>query len=140
MDIMDSCRDCVFITHTGEGYARARTMNKLQDNDRSGGIMWFATDRKSRKAKEIKANPRTTLFFTHAGTHDHVCVFGVSAIAAEPEVKERFWKDEWSRYWKGGPQDPDYVLVKFIPEKGEFFFNEEAQTGVIDFKAGREAG
>lgn len=132
--IIDECRDCVFITQLKDGHSRARTMNKLQDKDRSGGIMWFATEKKSRKAEEIKLNPKVTLFFSQPETLDHACVFGTAVIIEDAETKQRFWHDDWLKYWKEGPLSPDYVILKVVPEKGEFFLNAEIQTGTINFQ------
>jgi general stress protein 26 len=131
--IIDECRDCVFITQSPGGFARARTMNKLQDKDRSGGIMWFVSEKKSKKAAEISANPKVTLFFSQPESLDYACVFGKAEIVEDPETKQRFWNDDWLKYWKNGPEDNNYVLIKVLPEKGEFFLNEEIQAGKIDY-------
>jgi general stress protein 26 len=131
--IIDECRDCVFITQTAEGFARARTMNKLQDKDRSGGIMWFATEKNSKKAAEISANPKVTLFFSQPQSLDYACVYGKAELVEHPEVKQRFWQDDWLKYWKEGPESGNYVIIRVLPEKGEFFLNNEIQTGNIAY-------
>ncbi len=131
--IIDGCRDCVFITLLQDGRCRARTMNKIQDMNRSGGIMWFATDSKSRKISEIAANPRVTLFFAHPETFDHACISGKAQVVRDAENRLRFWNDDWYRYWKAGPKSEEYVLIKVVPEKGEYFLNEEVMSGEISF-------
>ncbi len=132
--IVDECRDAVLITRGNGGFARARTMNKLQDKDKSGGIMWFATEKKSRKIKEIQKDPKVTVFFSHPASFDYVCVFGKAEILTDNGTKHRFWNDSWVKYWKDGPDSGDYVILKVVPERGEFFFNAEVQSGNIDFK------
>ena len=60
--IIDGCVNSVFITHSKDGFAHARTMNKLLDRDAGAGVFWYATHIRSRKIAEIKENPKVTLF------------------------------------------------------------------------------
>ena len=133
-NIIESSRESVFITHAGNGYARARTMNRIQDYERAGGVFWYATERRSKKVKEIKENSKVTLFFTHPESADFANVFGTAEIVDDKETRYRFWNDEWKQYWKGGPDDPEYVLIRVNPESGEYFFNAEVKQGKIEFK------
>ena len=135
--LIDSCRDAVLITIDSSGLAVPRVMNKVQDNERSGGVFWFATMHDSQKVKRINNNNRVSIMFYDAKTGDCANVYGTALILTDTETKERFWNDDWKEYFPGGATDPVYCLIKVTPEKGDFFFNQEDKSGIISYFAGK---
>jgi len=131
--LIDSCRDAVFITMDDKGIPVPRIMNKIQDNERSGGVFWFATTLDSEKVKRINNNSKVSLMFYDPKSCDCANVYGSAQIITDTEAKERFWNDDWKQYFPGGASDPVYCLIKVIPEKGDFFFNAENKSGVISY-------
>jgi len=135
--LIDSCRDAVLITTDSSGLAVPRVMNKVQDNERSGGVFWFATMHDSKKVQRINNNNRVSIMFYDAITGDCANVYGTALILTDTETKERFWNDDWKEYFPAGAADPMYCLIKVIPEKGDFFFNQENKSGIISYFAGK---
>jgi len=79
--------------------------------------IWFATSAKSNKTRQINANPNVaTLFFEETKV---VRIFGSAVIIDDQAVKTDLWEDEWARYWKEGPGDPDFVLIKITPDEAD---------------------
>ncbi len=119
------------ITFAPEGYARARTVSRL--NDLSEGYLDFATGRKEKKTGEIAADPRVTLFFVDPETRDHASVYGKAKLVDDPAVKALRWREEFRRYWPGGSEDPDFIVIRVEPVRGEYLLAEPEITGEVRF-------
>ena len=81
-------------------------------------IVWFATNRVSRKAREIQNNPNICVYYA-----DHVKAAGYVAINGKAEIiddREMLVKKK-REYWEQSV--PDWknilVLIKIVPEKLE---------------------
>jgi general stress protein 26 len=121
-NIMEMTRFCVLITLDESGHPRARTMDPfLPDEDM---VVWMGTFRATRKVRDIRNDPRVTLYYAHPENAGYVCLYGTARIVDDPAMKEKWWKDEWEQIY---PQrETDFILIAVKPERLE----------VIDYSRG----
>ena len=88
-----------------------------------GDTLWFATGTGSPKTRHIEANPNIDIQYQVAPPDFvHILVRGKAEIIREPAEKKRVWDVidyDLSQFWSGGPEDPNYTLVKVHPERVE---------------------
>ncbi len=48
----------------------------------------------------------------------------------DPDLKKRIWQDEWKMHWPGGPEDPEFIILKLLPERTKGWYKE----GAFEFK------
>jgi general stress protein 26 len=105
-------------TSSPEG-ARVRIVHPTWE----GETLWFATGTGTPKALQIAADPRVDLQFQVAPPDFvHVLVRGKAQIVKDAAEKKRVWDVidyDLSAFWKGGPSDPNYTLVRIDPERVE---------------------
>jgi general stress protein 26 len=114
-EIMSSQTYCAIVTVDESGRPRARTMNPFSPEDDL--TVWFATISRSRKVREIRANPQVCLYYA-----DHKEATGSVMIAGRAElVDEMSEKKKRERpYWKDSFPDWKYLLlIKVVPERIE---------------------
>ncbi|MHB1045674.1 MAG: pyridoxamine 5'-phosphate oxidase family protein [Thermoanaerobaculia bacterium] len=111
--VMTSQTYCALITHDASGRPSVRTMNPFPPEDDL--TVWFATNDRSRKVAEMRANPRVTLYYAdHANASGYVSLSGRAVLVDdEAEILKRK-----RAYWDTSfPGLKNLVLVKVVPEK-----------------------
>jgi len=88
-----------------------------------GRILWFATGASSPKLAQIEADPRVDVQFQVAPPDFvHLLVRGRARAVRDPAEKKRVWDVidyDLAQFWRGGPEDPEYVPVRITPERVE---------------------
>ena len=103
------------ITIDGQGFPKSRMMENTAVGDDL--IFYFATFASSDKVAEIKAQSRVNVFLYRPEDHSSISVSGMAEIVTDDDVRQARWQEKWSGFWKQGPTDPEYVLVKVVPQK-----------------------
>ena len=111
---MKLCRKltyCALVTLDFTGQPHVRTMDPFPQNDEF--ITWFATSRTSRKAKEIKNNPRVCVYYAdHVSAKGYVNITGTAEIIDDKELLLKMKRE----YWNGIPDwQNKFVLIKVVP-------------------------
>ena len=103
------------ITIDENGIPKGRMMENLPVKEDL--VFWFATGAQSNKLKEIKKNSQASVFVYRPADHSSVSALGKAEIVTDDALRKQYWKEKWSAYWKTGPTDPAYVLIKIVPKK-----------------------
>jgi len=89
-EIIDAAGSCALITLDDEGQPRARTMDPFSPKD--DFTIWFGTNTKSRKVKQIKNEPRVTLYYFDKPSSSYVTIHGKAIIIDDAKEKMKYWK------------------------------------------------
>jgi len=121
-DIMTAQTYCALITLDAAGRPQVRTMNPFApDEDMT---VWIATNTNTRKAEEIRRDPRVTLYYADdAKPTGYVAMTGRATLVSDmDEIRKRH-----RAYWdQAFPGLKDLVLIKVVPER----------IDVVNYKAG----
>ena len=118
LDFIGSYEYSNLITLAEDGTPRGRMMAHLPVKDDM--VIWYATGSQSRKVVEIEKNSAASVFFYRPTDHSSVSALGNAEIVKNDETRKKMWQDAWSVYWKEGPSDPAYCLIKIVPQKMEY--------------------
>jgi general stress protein 26 len=114
-EIMTNTRYCALITTGRNGRAKARTMDAFAPE--ADMTVWLATNPRSRKAAEIRRNPKVTLYYFDRESAAYVTIYGTARLVTENAEKARRWKDDWKAFYPD--RDKSYLLIKVTPERLE---------------------
>ncbi len=110
-EIMTAAGTCALITLDSEGIPRVRVMSPfIPENDLT---VWFGTNPKSRKVKQIKNDPRVTLYYLDSDASGYVMIHGIAQIVDDQTENGKRWKDEWEAFYPNRPEG--YLLIKVSP-------------------------
>lgn len=114
-EIINETTYCGLVTIDSTGQPQIRTMNPFPVKE--DFVIWFATSRTSRKAREIKNNPKVCVYFAnHVNAKGYVNVNGSASVIDNKELLIQMKRD----YWNGIPGWQDkFVLIKIIPKSIE---------------------
>ena len=103
------------ITIDADGLPKGRMMENNPVGDDL--LFYYATGAQSNKVQEIRNNPNASAFYYRPSDHSSISVQGIAEIVTDETVRQEKWKDKWSAYWKQGPSDPAYTLIRIVPGK-----------------------
>lgn len=103
------------ITIDDSGIPKGRMMENLPVEEDL--VFWFATGNQSSKVQEIRNNPNASVFLYRPSDHSSISALGSAEIVTDDAVKREKWRDKWTVFWKDGPSDPAYTLIKVVPKK-----------------------
>ncbi len=113
--IMEGAKCRVLVSVDEDGKPHAREMDPFPPED--GLVIWFATNPKTRKVKQIKNNPNVAVFYYDTKASSYVSINGKAHLVNDPAEKEVHWKEYWKRYYPD--REKDMILIKVIPERLE---------------------
>lgn len=114
-EIIDAQTYCAIVTVDESGRPQARTMNPFPPEDDL--TVWMATNSRSRKVQEIRANPQVCLYYAdHKESVGSVVITGRAELVDDLDEKKKRERE----YWKDAFPDWEYLLlIKVVPEKME---------------------
>lgn len=118
------------ITIDVRGFPKSRMMENTPLGDDL--IFYFATFASSDKVAEIKAQPKVNVFLYRPEDHSSVSVTGMAEIVTDDDVRKARWQEKWTGFWKQGPTDPEYALVKVVPQTIMFLDYAAHQKDVLE--------
>lgn len=111
---------CMMITHDGE-IIRARPM--VGKADRDANTIWFVANRSQHKDNEVEANPQVCLTYADTAKNTYVSLSGLASISEDRAKLKELWSSYVDAWFKGGPDDPEAILLAVHPERAEYWDN-----------------
>jgi general stress protein 26 len=111
--IIESAQLATLVTLDDAGHPRARTMDPFPPEAEM--VVWMATNRSTRKVREIETDSRATLHYYDAQGIGYVTLLGRAELIDDDAVRASRYKAEWGDFYDDGPHGDDYVLIRFVP-------------------------
>jgi general stress protein 26 len=117
--------EAVYLATVSGGAPRIRALVNLRRPDLYPSVCdfcrkerftsYFCTSAASGKAGDIRESPSAAVYYSDPPRTRGVELRGTMEIVTDPAFKAVLWQEEWRIYWPGGPDDPDYVVLRFRP-------------------------
>ncbi len=126
LSLMDEA-DAVYLATIDGATPRIRAMVNLRRSDlypaasavcrKEGFTVYFSTSLGSGKVRELRANPRASVYYCDPKRFQGVMLSGRVEILTDPALKMALWSDSWRVYWPQCASDADYVVLRMKPEQ-----------------------
>jgi len=83
--------------------------------------IWFSTNTSSRKIPQVKANPKTCVYFVDFEKWMGLMLVGTTDVLQDPESRRRLWHEGDEKYYPSGVDDPDYSVLRFTAQWGRYY-------------------
>lgn len=124
-EIMGAQTYCALITVDETGRPQVRTMNPFPPEEDM--TVWFATNTRSRKVREMRHDPRVSLYYAdHAKATGYVAITGRAVLIEDMQEILKRKRAYWDQAFPGLK---NLVLIKVVPER----------LDVLNYKAGLPA-
>jgi general stress protein 26 len=109
-EVMQKARFCTFVTVGEDGHPQARIIDPFPPEDDL--TVWAATNPFTRKAGQIKKDPRVTLLYYDPASQSYVTLLGKAEIVDDLAEKAKHWKEEWAFLYKERNKGAGYMLLR----------------------------
>jgi len=117
-DIIEDFSVAMLITIGSDNVMHARPM-AVACHEEDTGIVYFATSAVNGKTAEIEDNPKTGL--TLQSDNQFVSLSGESVVMNDRAMIRELFSPAWEAWFPEGPEQVDIRLIKFSPDKGEYW-------------------
>jgi len=93
-------------------------------------LIYMLTGHSSDKMEHIRANSKVSVYFCNSAELHTFLLIGNAEEIDDPDLKKRVWQDEWKMHWPCGPEDPEFIILKLLPERTKGWYKE----GAFEFK------
>ena len=96
---------------------------KAMINAKHEGIkeIWFSTNTSSKRISQLKLNNKTCVYFVDFENWEGLMLVGKTEIKRDQESREMLWEEGCERYYPLGVDDPDYSVLHFVAEYGDYY-------------------
>ncbi len=120
----------VYLTTFSDGKERSRQMTNFNDDPYK--MMWFPTDRDTRKVRDIKKNPKVFVTFPSSKEDEYYEIEGRAEFESDEVASEkwRWWYLYWhpgqrNRFWfPGGTHYTNRMIINIYPKSVRVVRNE----------------
>lgn len=128
----------MFVTRTADGGMHGRPMANAQVQQGMSEI-WFATSRSSAKVDELARDDHVLVGYGIGSGSEWATVTGRARTVDDRAKIKQLWEPMWKNWWDS-PDDPDLILLHFIPEFGEYWDSGNKLVQLAKFAAGTITG
>jgi pyridoxamine 5'-phosphate oxidase len=128
--LIDETRSIVVCSVDGEGFPNAKAMFKTEHEGLKTFL--FSTNTSSMRVGQFRRDPKASIYFLGQSKINGLMLIGTMEICTDHETKARLWWDGCEQYYPLGVDDPDYCVLKFTAERGNFYFNLRKHTFDIE--------
>jgi len=142
LKLLDTVNAVYLGTIDENGFPQTRMMSNLRsegeckvakqlfDGHDEDFLIYMITGNSSDKMKQIRANPKVSAYYADAVAFHTLMLMGNAQEVDDLELKKMLWQDEWKVHWPAGPEDPEFIILKLLPDSAKGWHKE----GPFEFK------
>ena len=119
LELADRAEIVLLGTNGDNGYPNIKGMIKRENEGLR--TVWFSTNTSSKRVPKIMKDPKTCAYFVDFEQWKGLMLVGTMEVLQDPESKKRLWQDTDIRYYPEGVGDPDYTVMRFTAEWGNYY-------------------
>jgi general stress protein 26 len=101
------------------GFPNVKAMMNLE----SEGLrkIWFSTNTSSKRVSYLQNNPKACVYYVDSEKFMGLMLVGTIEVTQDNELRRKLWADGCEVYYPLGINDPDYSILSFTAERGNFY-------------------
>lgn len=131
LKLAEGTRDVIVCSIAEDGYPNAKSMFKSKNEGLK--TFWFSTNVSAARTKQWTERPNACIYFLDSGNIHGLMLTGQMKVCTDNETKLAFWRPGDERYYPLGPTDPDYCMLKFTAEEGNYWGQQKILFQVESF-------
>lgn len=124
-EIIEAAHYVALISVDGNGHPQARVMDPFPPEDDM--TVWLATNPRSRKVEQMRADNRVTLYYFDTAGLGTVTLMGTASLVDDPAEKAKRWKAGWEAFYPD--RDSSFLLIEVRPVRMEIVSVKHGLTG-----------
>lgn len=133
LKLVEQAEAAYLTTIDDNGFPQTRAMLNLRrkvqypglvdffEKRRNDFLIYFTTNTSSSKIKQIKENPRVSVYYCKPDEWRGLMLGGEIEIITDREIKKALWQEGWEVYYPRGINDPDYAVLCLEPQVARYY-------------------
>jgi general stress protein 26 len=101
------------------GYPNIKAMIKIENEGLNR--IWFSTNTSSRRVGQFHQDPKACVYFVDFDQWMGLMLVGQVEVLHDMVSKQRLWREGYERYYPLGVTDPDYSVLRFTAQWGNYY-------------------
>ncbi len=118
-DLARDVKIAMMTTIESDGSLHVRPMGNREADE--NGNFWFYAAKDESVAKNLGVNPQVALGFSDPHANTYVSITGTATLVDDRALIEEKWTPYLEAWFPKGKADPNIVLIKVDPSRGEFW-------------------
>jgi general stress protein 26 len=106
-------------TNGDNGYPNTKAMIKMENEGLNR--IWFSTNTSSKRVTQLVQNTKTCVYFVDFEQWMGLMLVGDIEVLQDAESKQRLWREGFEKYYPLGVNDPDYSVLRFTAQWGNYY-------------------
>jgi general stress protein 26 len=106
-------------TNGDNGYPNIKALIKMENEDLKR--IWFSTNTSSRRIGQLTRNPKACVYFVDFDQWMGLMLVGDVEVLQDMESRIRLWREGSEKYYPLGVTDPDYSVLRFTAQWGNYY-------------------
>ncbi len=117
--LVATSRDAIVCSIDEDGFPNAKTMFRARNDGLS--TFWFSTNVSAIRTGQFQKRPQACIYFVDAADFHGLMLTGRMQVCMDDATKRDFWHDGDEQYYPLGPTDPDYCVLRFTADRGNYY-------------------
>ncbi|MBD5400970.1 pyridoxamine 5'-phosphate oxidase family protein [bacterium] len=126
--IVRAC-DAVILATCAYDAPDARHVTNIMNRDTDDLKLYFMTSHDTPKVSQLESNNQCCLYYFDDKTRHAVRLYGTMEFVSDADIRRAHWRPEFEKFGYGGPDNPNFVLMRFVPNKYKYYVGEQQITG-----------
>lgn len=123
IELVENSKTVMLGSNGEDGYPYIKAMMRLKHMDLNK--FWLSTNTSSKRVQLLKQDNKACLYFVDEMNFKGLMIVGTIEILQDRKSKEMLWSDGCEIYYPLGIDDPDYTVLCFTAEWGNFYHGLE---------------
>src|SRR5512133_3678657 len=119
--LVDETKNIIVGSLDENGFPNAKAMFKTEHDGLKTFL--FSTNTSSMRVGQFRQNQKACLYFLGQNKINGLLLVGEMEVCTDHAIKAQLWFDGCEQYYPLGVDDPDYCVLKFTAQKGNYYYN-----------------
>ena len=106
-------------TNGDDGYPNIKGMINVEHHGLKE--VWFSTNTSSRRVARLLQDSKACVYYVDFDQWMGLMLVGSVEVLQDMESKESLWREGFEKYYPLGVTDPDYSVLRFTADWGNFY-------------------
>ena len=106
-------------TNGDNGYPNIKAMIKMENEGLNR--IWFSTNTSSKRLGQLVRNSKACVYFVDFEQWMGLMLVGDVEVLQDRESRQRLWREGFEKYYPLGVTDPDYSVLRFTAQWGNYY-------------------
>ena len=106
-------------TNGDNGYPNIKAMIKMENEGLNR--IWLSTNTSSKRVSQLGRNSKACIYFVDFEQWMGLMLVGEVEVLQDRESRQRLWREGFEKYYPLGVTDPDYSVLRFTAQWGNYY-------------------